>query len=163
MKLFKLIFGFAIFLFSFNLVFSVTNINSCSNLIVGNETYVLTGDIFSSISTSCVNIYRSNIILDCNGYSIEGNYQNGDGIHIFGTSSNILNNITIKNCNVFNWRGKTQHLSGGNIVSEYTKNISYLNIETYNSSNGYGIFSKYSYGINNLTNVLQPRRRQWVI
>jgi len=75
-----------------------TYINSCQELNISGETYYLTQDIINYSPYPppyvCMNITANNIVLDCQGYTIDGvSESNTEGIYAFNR-----NNITVKNC-----------------------------------------------------------------
>lgn len=83
-------------------------IDSCQVIDEEGE-YKLVNDIESIGDEICINIQADNIILDCNGHTINGNLEEvpGDeeriGIHVFGTEDDALTNLTIKNCGITEW------------------------------------------------------------
>ncbi|MDI6826301.1 MAG: NosD domain-containing protein [Candidatus Aenigmarchaeota archaeon] len=81
---------------------AVININTCSNLTQPGETYYLTADIMNS-ATTCMNITANDIVLDCQGHTIDGLRTDGTvGIQVYRTLSQNTN-VTIKNCIVTEW------------------------------------------------------------
>ena len=94
-KLILLLFGFSIFATP---VFSI-DISNCADLTESGQTYYFTQDITNSAEKYCMNISGNNIILDCQGYVIDGNGQAADiGINF------ISNNSLAKNCSVDDWK-----------------------------------------------------------
>jgi len=70
------------------------NITNCTNLLAPNKVYTLQNDIINA-TTTCLNITASNVIIDGNGYTLDGvggGSGSGYGIYALG-----YNNITIKN------------------------------------------------------------------
>lgn len=70
-----------------------TNIDNCTILNTTGETYLLTAN--ATKETSCMRFADSNIILDCQNYSISSNVTVVDF-----TGFDYVSNITIKNCNI---------------------------------------------------------------
>jgi parallel beta-helix repeat protein len=109
-------------------------VTGCTN-ITSPGVYNLTQSITDWNSPSgavCINITASDVIFDCQGYWIDGtDTSNTIGIKAEGTSSNTLTNITIKNCNLTDWRY--------GIYYRYTENSTLDNI-TASSNSDDGIF-----------------------
>ncbi|RLF66849.1 MAG: hypothetical protein DRN30_01385 [Thermoplasmata archaeon] len=100
-------------------------ISQCTVIDTPNLTYYLTQDITSTQGDSCINITASNVILECDGYSINGS-ETDSTIHISNAD-----NVTVRNCVIY----------GGNIHSIMTlssSNITLENITIVPESN-YGI------------------------
>lgn len=128
-----------------------TNLTSCDILDGSDRTYYLTADIIdSSASPNCMNITVNNIVLDCQGYTIDGtDVSNTYGI-LINRSVDTDTNITVKNCTVTDW-----------YYGIYVRNSNYNNLtnSTFNSNpyvSAY-ILSKYNMitncTINNNDNV----------
>lgn len=73
--------------------FQTGAITACGNVAASDN---LTQDISSG--TSCLNITADNVIIDCQGYTI--NFNGGSGIGDIGIHAQSKNNITIRNCNI---------------------------------------------------------------
>ncbi|MEM4245218.1 MAG: NosD domain-containing protein, partial [Candidatus Nanoarchaeia archaeon] len=83
--------------------------NSCKNcsetihfIAVAGDTVQLANNISDYQYMHCINLSKSNIILDCNGYTISNDTVGGffrDGVHIYGAPSNVV----IKNCMIENF------------------------------------------------------------
>jgi parallel beta-helix repeat protein len=98
-----------------------TYLTDCAELNVTGETYYLTQDIINSTATFCMNIKANNIVLDCQGHTIDG-VDSNFGIWCFRGSSEITN-ITIKNCALTDWdTGIGFTYSDSNILSNITAN-----------------------------------------
>lgn len=113
-----------IFLIVFTLMFvsiSGVEFNSCQSLISGS--YELNTSLTQS-GSNCINITSSNIVLDCQGYSISGDSTNY-GIFITG------NNNIIRNCNIYNF-------SSGSFIF-LTQNNTFVN-NTFVNNSQYGTF-----------------------
>jgi parallel beta-helix repeat protein len=81
-------------------------LTDCSVLDQAGTTYYLTADIINSnigIGQKCMNIISSNIILDCQGHTIDGTDKLGTiGVYVYPDAPNNTN-ITIKNCILTDW------------------------------------------------------------
>jgi len=79
------------------------DISTCTDLNITGATYLLDSDIINHSSSVCMDITKSDITLDCQGHTIQGNnsgseygvYSQGDGI----------DNVVVKNCNISGWYG----------------------------------------------------------
>jgi parallel beta-helix repeat protein len=92
-----------LFLLAIPLV-SATDIFDCSNLDAEYSVYHLTTDIINSSYITCMNITANNIILDCQGHSINGqDVSDTIGINI-SYASTTTSNITVENCAVNDWQ-----------------------------------------------------------
>ena len=123
------------------------NINSCQNLNQEGQTYYLTQNIIDSTNSTCMNIIANNIILDCQGYMIDG-VDNGYGIY------SEKSNITIKNCFIKDWgEGIYLYLSSDIkiINSTFSSNLG-EGILFFSSSNNQVINSTFSYNYYGITN-----------
>jgi parallel beta-helix repeat protein len=79
------------------------NVSTCSILDQVGATYYLTADIVNSTNTTCMNITANNVTLDCQGYTIDGQYiEDTYGINIF-RNSETNTNFTIENCVLSDW------------------------------------------------------------
>ncbi|MEW6721704.1 MAG: NosD domain-containing protein, partial [Candidatus Micrarchaeota archaeon] len=81
------------------LSFSLQNVSSCQVINV-SDTYVLTANLFNATiiaapTTACIHITASDVLLDCNGFSLTDDPTGSDhtGINVDGA-----NNVTIVNC-----------------------------------------------------------------
>jgi len=72
-------------------------VDTCSNLTVAGETYILNQSVAKNFST-CFNVTAANITLDCQGKSISGN----NYYPTYGIYSGQFN-TTIKNCSISNF------------------------------------------------------------
>ena len=77
---------------------SSQSVDGCNQLNTTGATYTLTSNVFSN--GTCFTITRPNITLDCNGYWI--NYTGNDTGYYFGIETNQFN-ITVRNCNIYNY------------------------------------------------------------
>ena len=78
----------------------------------------------SSITNNCIVMTTSNVVLNCNGSLISGNWSFGDNIAITGVKVNGGNNVTIKNCIFKNiWSPLEITTSNNVIVDNVTTNI----------------------------------------
>ncbi len=74
------------------------NLTTCAILNDENGTYYLTSDITDSSTSNCMDITANNVVLDCQGHTIDGNDAADYGIDL-----NSQNNITIRNCSLTDW------------------------------------------------------------
>ena len=95
---------------------AATSISSCITISSPGE-YILNMNILNSNFSSCINITSSNVILEGNGYIIDGvmGAVNIYGINVFNSTS--LKNITIRNLTVSDWGNSIyfQNIQNGNI------------------------------------------------
>ncbi|MFH7835244.1 MAG: NosD domain-containing protein [Candidatus Aenigmatarchaeota archaeon] len=150
----KMIFAFAFVIFSFIILSNakaLTEISSCQELNQTGETYILTQDIIDSEETICINIVADNVVLDCQGHTIDGlDIPNTYGIYIVRDSVTI-SGITIKNCNVNDWNygffiilsysntfiNNTANSNGNGFLIEDSSGDTFIN-NTANSNSGNG-------------------------
>jgi parallel beta-helix repeat protein len=121
-----------------------TYLTDCAELNVPGETYYLTQDIIDSSADVCMSITADNIILDCQGHTIDGIgtiFTNGICVY---RSSPTITNITIKNCILTDW--------DYGIYFHYSDSNTLLNITV--SSNS-GIYIEYSDYITIKDSVIQ--------
>ncbi|MCK4522257.1 MAG: right-handed parallel beta-helix repeat-containing protein, partial [Nanoarchaeota archaeon] len=150
---------------------NAASISNCSVLDQAGTTYTLDNDILNSANSTCINIEANNIVLDCQGYRIDGI----NGSSTYGVYSN-SSNTTIRGCNITEWsegiyfNGSYNSLIKNSTVnnnSEYgihmdscTTGLGNNNITDVTASNniggqhGFGIFIYYSTGINTNHNLL---------
>jgi PGF-pre-PGF domain-containing protein len=84
-----------------------TGVTNCTNLTTLGETYILSNDIHNDqITDACINIFASNITLNCQGYYVYS-IKNYSGIYSNSTNS------TIKNCNITMGSGGVNALAFG--------------------------------------------------
>ena len=74
-------------------------LTNCSNLTIANTVYTLQNNI-TNYNGTCFNITANNITLDGQGYMIDGVTKN-DGTHDSGVYASAVNNVTIKNINIY--------------------------------------------------------------
>jgi len=119
------------------------DVSDCSELTQANSTYLLTASIPGSPSKACMNVTENNIVLDCQGFTIDGtDAASSYGINITRKTANNTN-ITVKNCILTDWTyGIYLYTSSNNTLSNITA-----------SSNGfYGIYL-YTSSNNTLSNI----------
>lgn len=75
-------------------------IDSCTVIDSPGE-YVLTKDIINSFTPICINITSSNVVLDGEGHTMSGNY-NEIGVYVYN-STTALTNVTVKNLKMIGW------------------------------------------------------------
>jgi len=81
---------FALFVVIAGLSFAQTPVTSCMNINSGGS-YQLANHLYGS---TCIQIYSSNVILDCNGYNITGTGSGNYGVLL----TTPVTNVTVKNC-----------------------------------------------------------------
>ncbi len=101
-------------------IVSATDITACTS-INSSGVYTLTQDILNSTTSYCMNISVSDVVLDCQGYLIDGN--DIKKWAIWAKGENTLTNITIQNCAITDWNS-----------SMFTGNIENLTILSMNFS-----------------------------
>jgi len=99
-------------------------ISGCSD-ITSPGTYTLNQSILDSSTSRCINISANNVVLDCQGHTIDGNDLADYGIYIL-RSSEQTTNITVKNCVVTDWDSANIYLkyANGNAITNVTANSS---------------------------------------
>lgn len=107
-------------------------ISSCSELSLDDSTYCLTQDIVDSSTSNCIDITGVNIVLDCQGYEVNGDDNADLGLYIDDGTEKI-GNITIKNCTFTNWRSECVWIDQISNVWIYNSTIANC---TNNSGNG---------------------------
>jgi parallel beta-helix repeat protein len=127
-----------------------------------NITYTLTGDISYPAYYGTV-VQRSNIIIDGEGYTVQGN-RSANGLYLSS-----INNVTIKNTNIKNFtngiyldHSSNSSVSGNNITTNISYGI-YVNSSNYDSMSdnnitmnnyGIGIYLEYTnYGSISANNI----------
>ncbi|RLC33933.1 hypothetical protein DRH14_04085, partial [Candidatus Shapirobacteria bacterium] len=110
------------------------HIFDCS-IINTSGTHYLAQDILNSGTSPCMNISANNIILDCQGYMIDGDNLADYGIYIYRDSEQTTN-ITVKNCVVADWGLANIYL--------YNADGNNLTGVTANSSPNYGFYLYHS-------------------
>lgn len=128
-------------LLSFMFIFLFFNVNStvisnCQNITL-SDSYILNKNVNIS-NEICFDIQIDNVELNCNNYNITGDFSFVSGIEI-----NNKNNITIKNCNIFEF--------GPAILLSSTTNSSLENI--YTNNNWFGITLRSNSNNNTLNNL----------
>ena len=107
-------------------------LTDCAVLDQEGATYYLTKDIIDSSASICMNILANNIVLDCQGHTIDGDDWNGEhGIYV-NRDSPTTTNITIKNCVLSDWYNANIYL--------YQANGNQIENVTSTSAPGNGIF-----------------------
>lgn len=97
---------FCLIFASSGLVFPATNISSCQALgNVADTTYTLNASLAGAPTsaaplsgTACIVINSSNVVFDCNGYTITNNGTATDTIGVLVNGS--VTNVTVKNCGI---------------------------------------------------------------
>ncbi|RLI94747.1 MAG: hypothetical protein DRO94_02100, partial [Candidatus Altiarchaeales archaeon] len=108
------------------------NFSRCA-ILVDSGTYYLNDSIINSSIPSCINITANNVVLDCQGNTIDGNETTSYGIVMSGIviSRDLeeLTNITIRNCTVTGWGGRAIYLrnaDGNTLENLVVESESYL-------------------------------------
>jgi len=109
------------------LAFAASSADDCFR-ISAPGTYVLTDDVYGAdydiggygYDYACVVINSSDVVFDCDSYSILG-YGDYYGIYIANSASGMLDNITIRNCDISNYYyGIYSHMYAGDEMSGST-------------------------------------------
>jgi len=152
MNLFKKSLLVTLFLVCFLFLMSLVNaidISSCGILSTGGVTYYLTTDIIDNATSPCIEVNVDNVIVDCNGYQIDG-----DGLADYGIYISNQENVTIQNCVFGDWDiTAIDNIGDYNIFkdSNFTNSVG---SEIYTDSDSFLTFSNlrfidsYGYGIN---------------
>lgn len=104
-----------------------TEISDCSTLNSAGATYLLTADIIDSTNYTCMEITANNVILDCQGHTIDSNGVNGQYAIYDDMSVATNTNITIKNCIITDWTGAGMYLRRNGNDSIYNNTITNVN------------------------------------
>ncbi|MCA9497374.1 MAG: right-handed parallel beta-helix repeat-containing protein, partial [Nanoarchaeota archaeon] len=109
--------------------------------------YILENNISNSSATKCIEIIYENISLDC-----QGNYIGGQGISsTFGIHAK-NDNVSLKNCNVYNWYAGT-----------WFDNSDYVKLDNFNFyNNDYPLVLSTKYSIVNNSNFYNNSNQFWV-
>jgi len=117
----------------------VQSVDGCGSLITENAVYTLILNVTST--DTCFTIEADNIILNCNGYTI--NYSSDGGDYEYGIQNSNYDYPTIKNCKIIEGvlagddnRGIEFYFVDNGIINN--------NIITTLNDYGYGIYSEYS-------------------
>jgi parallel beta-helix repeat protein len=120
------------------------DVSDCSELTQANSTYLLTASIPGSPSLACMNVTENNIVLDCQGFTIDGtDAASSYGINVTRKTANNTN-ITVKNCILTDWTYG---------IYLYTSSNNTLSNNTASSNANYGIYLSSSSNNNTLTNI----------
>jgi parallel beta-helix repeat protein len=109
----------------------VRQIDSCTDIEEAGK-YVITSDVLKSEETelSCIQVYASDVVIDGDGHTLDGNEVGMNGIRLQDTVDS-LDNITVKNVQLQGWRD--------GIYTDVSTNVSVVNSTI--ESNENGIFS----------------------
>ena len=142
-------FNFSIFGEDYDVILD-PDISACTVLSTAGATYTLNASITDSATSFCMNITADNIILDCQGHTIDGNNNADYGIYV-SRASQQTTNVTIKNCVLTDWdtRGIYFYYSDSNTLTNITAN----------SNQDDGIDIRYS-DSNILTNIIANSNSQ---
>jgi len=102
---------------------NATDITTCQDLSTAYSVYNLTQDITNSGDVKCMNITAENVILDCQGHTIDGvDNANSYGVQV-NRSSSTDTNVTIRNCILKDWdRGVNLKYANNNTLTNNTAN-----------------------------------------
>ncbi len=97
--------------------------------------YVLTKNIINSSATVCININSSNVVLDGNGFTIDGVGGVGsEGVQVYNLTG--LTNVTIRNLNVTDWYSGIYYRKAGiGTIRGNNASNNYYGIDLWDSSN----------------------------
>jgi parallel beta-helix repeat protein len=101
----------------------------------------LTESIYAGSETRCIDILANNAVLDCNGYSV-----NGANIDLSYGIYTAFDNVTVRNCNVNNWRTGIGYVGAERGLIENSNVVS-------TKSGGYGIYLSSIADYNRINNV----------
>jgi len=110
------------------------SISDCITLDRENATYYLTSDITDSPTSDCIDITANNVVLNCQGNTIDGNGLADDGISIQRDSPGENVNITVKNCILTDWDTTAMNI-------DYADNVTIDNVTISGNSATYSISS----------------------
>ncbi|NOQ55212.1 MAG: hypothetical protein GQ477_00215, partial [Nanohaloarchaea archaeon] len=110
------------------------SINTCQDLTIENGNYILMQDISSS--ETCFTVGASNITLDCQGYTIDGNDTTSTyGVYV---SDSAYGNGTIKNCVLTDWYyGVYVRYADNYSIINNTVESNWRGIQTHDSNNNF--------------------------
>ncbi|MEM4375858.1 MAG: right-handed parallel beta-helix repeat-containing protein, partial [Candidatus Woesearchaeota archaeon] len=131
-------------------VFGATGepLSSCG-VISSPGSYALTQNVSSS--GTCFQIQTSNVVLDCQGFTITyGTATTGNGIN--ASTSTALSNITIRNCNIQKGAGGGNSNYGIQFRSTSNSLIFNNTISTKGNQANYGIYFNTNSNSNNISN-----------
>lgn len=116
----------------FSISFALTEIDSCQNLTIPGETYQFNQSITDNQSNGrCIDIQVDNVTLDCANYNTTGS-----GIsNTYGIYANGYNNITIKNCGIYNYDWGLPINGNSNNITNNTINSNHVGIAIQESVN----------------------------
>jgi hypothetical protein len=100
-------------------VFAEQVITSCGTDIVVSDTYILNASLVDDVYPNCIVVYAPDVVIDCQGYSLDGANLEASGIYSF------VYNLTVKNCVIKNWYGTG--LSLENARDDYIFNNTFIN------------------------------------
>lgn len=114
-------------------------IDACDTLDVAGATYIMNASITDSSTDNCMDITADDIILDCNGYTIDGNDVADSGIRISRVYANA--NVTVQHCTLTDWDTQAIYIyqTGDNNMKELTlssnpdNGITFYNAGSYNT------------------------------
>jgi parallel beta-helix repeat protein len=112
-----------------------------------NITYTVTGNISYPTYNGIV-VWRNNIVIDGNGYTVQGN-QSGNGISLTGISNATIKNVNIQQFQygIFLLGSNNNTVSGNNASANIYKGIYLYNSSGYNTVSGNNVSANSEYGI----------------
>ncbi len=132
----KLLFIIILLLGFINIGYSYINVSNCTTIVASGE-YRLNKSIIDSTTNKCIDIQANNVLLDCQGNSIDAARLSFPDYGIYAWRSSLQTaNITIKNCIVNEW-------DTDNIYFYNTRDIEIDNVNSSNSLD-YGIYAWYA-------------------
>ncbi len=109
----------------------------CGYLDVDRTKYYLERDLVDSAAVACINITSNNVVLDCQGYRIDGvDTTNTYGIYAYRSTATTTN-ITVRNCIISDWaNGIYFYRANKNKIENVTSNSNILSgIRIINTNN----------------------------
>jgi len=123
------------------------DVSACTTLSSEGGVYTMNASITNEDAQTCMNITANNVVLDCAGFTIDGDdsgeYQTGIFIQ---RGSSETTNVTIKNCVITDWYGAPIHL-----VNADGNNLT--NIDASSCGSSYGIRLDGGSDYNTLTHI----------
>lgn len=120
------------------------NIDSCGQISIPGV-YTFNASIIDSSTSDCIDITSEDVVIDCNGHTIDGNDVASRGVYFnLGYNTNTPN-ITLMNCNISNWAS----------YNIYTNGVGGLNLTNINtsSSTGSGFYANTNSFYNKFYNI----------
>ena len=151
---FRILVLFLFLIFGFFNSFSAINISSCSDSINVNNEYYTLNQSLGPQDWSCLVPQANHSTIDCQGFSIIGDYDS-DGNGINGNGGSSSENLTVKNCIIegfyagiyiqnidyiiFENMTLRNNAENGLAVSIWQNNLKIINSRLYNNSVGFNV------------------------